>query len=844
MTDKPKLIAKTDCLVLGGGIAALVCACERAAQGKRVLLLHSGTALLSEICDSADYRAVRITDGKWKALFFPPEVFADGGEYLLPDRLKRHAEDVLSERGISLLYACEAIDVKPGGCTAAHKSGLYGIAAGEVYDLRNARGAEKDSCALHCIKDGRHEQLICAVSHTGDDARSVFLRYEEALKALPEGAHLARGGAQATVAAGIDADAPVRAGLSCTPVNGAPEQVSAGAPVYDVIVAGGGTAGAPAAIFCARQGLKTLLLEMNHTLGGTATAGGVSTYWFGLRSGAARQIDEAVAKYRKRLKLPAKPGLWNDDDGFYPDLKAHALLGMCLEAGCSVEFGCTVCGVLREDERISGVYYAQKGLLKSARARFTLDCTGDGDVCVLAGADYTYGSEADGMTYWASLAQYPTADSYKNNFSTMVNVGDVFDYTRFIIAGRRLGGELYDHGSYVAVRESRHIRGCKIVTLKDLLLMKTPEDALYSCFSNYDPKGRLTSDICYAGLLPPNQMYTIPRGACVPVDKSGKALKGLLVGGKAISCTHDAFPGIRMQSDLERQGLALAALAGQAICQNTDALSCTGVKEKILALGGDFSMPDPPPLPALAEAVAALRADEAWEWLDASVNDCASAPSPVIRILCSEAQEVLPLLKSRYAAASDHALRLLIARLMLFHGCGEGADAVVSAVRAALAACPQGLPERSGSLNYAQMLPDHGIMPEPVYLVNSLARCPDTDIEPLMREIYLRIVASERDWYSLKAGIYCWIETFPYTALRRRDKALIPYIKGLLRLPEFTRESEDPLLDERLHMLRTSLLNALYRLGDAEGGDGLRRYLSDRRAVFRTAAEKLLKADG
>ncbi len=42
---------------------------------------------------------------------------------------------------------------------------------------------------------------------------------------------------------------------------------------YDVIVAGGGTSGAIAAIAAARSGARTLVLEKNNTLGGMLSAG-------------------------------------------------------------------------------------------------------------------------------------------------------------------------------------------------------------------------------------------------------------------------------------------------------------------------------------------------------------------------------------------------------------------------------------------------------------------------------------------------------------------------------------------------------------------------------------------
>jgi hypothetical protein len=51
---------------------------------------------------------------------------------------------------------------------------------------------------------------------------------------------------------------------------------------YDVVVMGGGTAGAPAAISAARQGAKTLLLEYLHGLGGIMTLGLIGRYYTGM----------------------------------------------------------------------------------------------------------------------------------------------------------------------------------------------------------------------------------------------------------------------------------------------------------------------------------------------------------------------------------------------------------------------------------------------------------------------------------------------------------------------------------------------------------------------------------
>ena len=47
---------------------------------------------------------------------------------------------------------------------------------------------------------------------------------------------------------------------------------------YDVVVAGGGSAGVAAAVASARCGARTLLVERNHCLGGAATMRNVNTY--------------------------------------------------------------------------------------------------------------------------------------------------------------------------------------------------------------------------------------------------------------------------------------------------------------------------------------------------------------------------------------------------------------------------------------------------------------------------------------------------------------------------------------------------------------------------------------
>jgi pyruvate/2-oxoglutarate dehydrogenase complex dihydrolipoamide dehydrogenase (E3) component len=69
----------------------------------------------------------------------------------------------------------------------------------------------------------------------------------------------------------------------------------------DVLVVGGGTSGATAAITLAKEGLRTVLLELNPGLGGTGTLGGVNSYWFGRHVGFCSQVKQLVSNVQEKI---------------------------------------------------------------------------------------------------------------------------------------------------------------------------------------------------------------------------------------------------------------------------------------------------------------------------------------------------------------------------------------------------------------------------------------------------------------------------------------------------------------------------------------------------------------
>ncbi|MDQ3700578.1 MAG: FAD-dependent oxidoreductase, partial [Chloroflexota bacterium] len=308
----------------------------------------------------------------------------------------------------------------------------------------------------------------------------------------------------------------------------------------DVLVVGGGTSGATAAAVAAEQGARTAVLELNSGLGGTGTVGGVDSYWYGRRVGFTATVDRYYEDVAASLRQPSAAGRRETDREasrkWNIEAKMHGLLRWTLDAGAEPFFRTTIVGALVEPGRdggrpsVRGVLAATPDGLRAILAKVTVDASGDADVAAFAGAETVYGSARDRLPLWYSLAQFVRPGVTRNNFTSSVDVSNVHDYTRAILAGRRRG-ECHDHGTYVAPRETRHIVGGVTLTLTDQLTFKRFPDTIAVCFSNSDIKGKSAAEWVLWGLLPPNVESEIPYRAVVPHD-----LDGVLVCGKAMSC--------------------------------------------------------------------------------------------------------------------------------------------------------------------------------------------------------------------------------------------------------------------------------------------------------------------
>ncbi|NQT51354.1 FAD-dependent oxidoreductase, partial [bacterium] len=199
---------------------------------------------------------------------------------------------------------------------------------------------------------------------------------------------------------GDAAAARVQAALPSLPAVGDDEplahsQVAPPAHRADVVVCGGGTGGAFAAIAAARQGASTVLLDAGTSLGGVGTGGGIHSYYHGVKGGLQDEADTFLEELTPLFGPPEKV------NGFHPWAKQVVLELMAAEAGVEIAYDTMVTGVRTAPvpsalpaaagdrseavRRITGVVGAGPEGNALYEAKVFVDGTGDGDVAAMAG---------------------------------------------------------------------------------------------------------------------------------------------------------------------------------------------------------------------------------------------------------------------------------------------------------------------------------------------------------------------------------------------------------------------------------------------------------------------------
>ncbi|MBO4572815.1 MAG: FAD-dependent oxidoreductase [Clostridia bacterium] len=388
---------------------------------------------------------------------------------------------------------------------------------------------------------------------------------------------------------------------------------------YDVIVVGSGPAGIAAAVTAGRNGVKTLLVESQGRVGGTATAGFMS-HWTGT---VGNKIYWEILK-RHNLKCGKdEKSIWID-----PELLTITYIEMLEEAGVDMLLYTTVCDVVMDEKTVKGVVCCNKNGLTCYTAKVVIDASGDGDVAFKAGAEFTLGRESDGKMQPATLMfkvggvdmkravlpgsfetlvptekgelqalakeklpypaghvllmESPTEGVVTCNMTNAIDIDGtkVEDLTRAEVTCRKQlmpiveflreyapGYEncyIVGSASLIGIRETRHFKGLYTLTEQDILDARKFKDfVVYGAHFNFD-----VHNISGAGLdetgsqntFKQEKGYTIPYKCLIP-----EVIDGLLLSGRNISGTHMAHSNFRAMPICAATGEAAGIAAALSV---------------------------------------------------------------------------------------------------------------------------------------------------------------------------------------------------------------------------------------------------------------------------------------
>ncbi len=429
------------------------------------------------------------------------------------------------------------------------------------------------------------------------------------------------------------------------------------AGAYDVIVVGAGTGGAPAALAASRLGAKTLLMEYLHVLGGMGTAGMVSMYYKGNRSGFTREIDCGVAQFGAAVESQPK-------EGWISSVKAEWYRQELRKAGADIWYGTLGAGVLVAGGRVRGVLAATPQGLGIVLGKVVVDSTGSSAVAAAAGAELAYEAASEVALQGTGLPPSFLSPHYFNTDYTYVDETDIFDISRAFVVGREKYQSSYDLGQLIGTRERRRIVGDVTLKPSDAALHRTWRDSVVIARSDFDSHGYTVDALLL--LRPPDRTdinLAIPYRCLLP-----RGLDGILVTGLGISLHRDTLPLARMQADIQNQGYAAGVAAAMLARsgQPSRELDVRALQRHLIAKGAlpetVLTDADQSPLPDARLAQAAARVIHNYDDLE---------------VLIAEPERALPLLRDAFARAGVPQPKLIYAHILAMLGDSTGAGLLI-----------------------------------------------------------------------------------------------------------------------------------------------------------------------
>lgn len=326
----------------------------------------------------------------------------------------------------------------------------------------------------------------------------------------------------------------------------------------EVLVCGGGTAGAPAGISASRAGARTAVLELLTGLGGVGTLGQICCYYYGNRVGFTQEIDHGWPKVGAGCDDIQQ--LCNRTHSWSPEWRCRWYLAELAKAGGVAWFAFATAGAVVDGDRVAGAVAAGPWGVGTLGAIACVDSSGSSDLAAAAGAT----TETIGADHVAvqgtGLGPKDPFKFYRNTDHTFIDDNDLTDTTRALVASKVKFGGAFDLGQLVDSRERRRIKGDVCIQPGDILRQRRWRDTVVQATSNFDTHGFTVHPVFLAKAMHHRALWAdVPMSAMLP-----EGLEGVMVTGLGISSHRDSLPVIRMQPDVQNQGYATGRAAAMA----------------------------------------------------------------------------------------------------------------------------------------------------------------------------------------------------------------------------------------------------------------------------------------
>ena len=337
------------------------------------------------------------------------------------------------------------------------------------------------------------------------------------------------------------------------------ETVSAnacGVPILaevDVVIIGGGTSGACAAIGAARYGVDVLVVEYQEGLGGVGTMGLIGRPYHGRKLGFTKEVPFCDKEHNTEYKM----------EWYRKEIR---------NAGGRIWLRALGCGAYVDRDVVKGAVVVTSMGRGVILADVVIDATGNADVAVAAGAESMFGGDGTDIALQGTgLPMRGLGASYVNTDYLLVDESDILDVWRAFVGVRMTStAASYDMGTFIQSRERRRVIGDHVLSYLDQIAGRTYPDSIVLSGSDYDSHGYPSEP--YFALIPHTEQtrkanHPAPGGTCYTPYRCllPRGLEGILVTGLGMSMHRDATAMVRMQLDMQNQGYAAGVAAAMAV---------------------------------------------------------------------------------------------------------------------------------------------------------------------------------------------------------------------------------------------------------------------------------------